>query len=360
VDSRERLRRCYYHEELDRPAVYSRTGYPADDPSYDRLKAYLAAHSELKVHWRGPSQEPQFPLIVYTEPVSRDFERRWTVLHTPAGQFRASRTISLKGHPGLPETYLLKTRADVERYLSLPLPACRRDVSSFFELDRQVGRRGIVDVGLGTNPAGAVAVLLGSETFALMSITDRDLVHALCERQMRITLDRVRHLLSEGVGPYFSMAGHEYITPPLHGPRDFDDFNVRYDSPIIDLIHNAGGRVHIHCHGGLRLVFQSFVDMGCDVLHPVEPPPMGDLPAAEAKEMARGKMCIEGNIQIASMYEHTPDEIRAETRALIADAFDDRRGLIVSPTASPYIRGAGEDCFEMYRAMVDTVLAYSA
>ena len=34
----------------------------------------------------------------------------------------------------------------------------------------------------------------------------------------------------------------------------------------------------------------------------------------------------------------------------------DRRNLIVSPTASPYIPGAGEACFEMYRAMVETVL----
>ena len=42
-------------------------------------------------------------------------------------------------------------------------------------------------------------------------------------------------------------------------------------------------------------------------------------------------------------------------RALIADAFDDHRGLIVSPTASPYIRGAGEDCLAMYMAMVETV-----
>ena len=56
MHSRERLRRCYFHKELDRPAVYSRTGYPAEDPSYDRLRAYLEAHSELKRSWSGLSQ----------------------------------------------------------------------------------------------------------------------------------------------------------------------------------------------------------------------------------------------------------------------------------------------------------------
>ena len=190
-----------------------------------------------------------------------------------------------------------------------------------------------------------------------MNIFARTILGWLCA-QMAIVMGRAKFLLAHGVGPYFDMAGHERIAPPLHGPTDFHDFNVRYDKPIVDLIHDAGGRVHVHCHGSLGLVLQGFVDAGVDVLHPIEAPPMGDLTASQAKAIARGKMCIEGNIQIAAMYEHTPEQIRDETRALIADAFDDRRGLIVSPTASPYIRGAGEACFEMYRAMVETVRAW--
>ncbi len=36
------------------------------------------------------------------------------------------------------------------------------------------------------------------------------------------------------------MLGEEYLVPPLHGPEDFDDFNVRYDAPISARIHDAG------------------------------------------------------------------------------------------------------------------------
>jgi hypothetical protein len=93
-------------------------------------------------------------------------------------------------------------------------------------------------------------------------------------------------------------------------------------------------------------------------LHPVEPPPMGDITAAEAKALARDRLCIEGNLQIAYMYEWTPAQVAAATQELIAAAFDDRRGLIVSPTASPYIRGGGEACFAQYQAMVETVRAW--
>jgi len=361
LNRRERLRRCYFHEEMDRPGVYSRTGFPEDDPTYDRLKAYLAAHSELKRGWHPPIiREPTVRAEVHTEPISADFEREITVLHTPAGEFRASRFLSLRGQPELPETHFIKDRRDAERWLSLPKPEVGGDVSSFFELDRRMGDAGIVDVGLGTNPAGYLNGMLGSETLAFMSITDRDVVHELCQRRMETLQEAIKYLLARGVGPFFGLSGHELVAPPIHGPKDFWDFNVKYDRPLNDLIHDGGGRVHVHCHGRLALVFQGFLEMGVDVLHPVEPPPMGDLTAAQAKALAGDRLTIEGNIQIAHMYEHTPAEVRAETEALIRDAFADHRGLIVSPTASPYIRGAGEECFPMYRAMIDAVLAQAS
>jgi len=154
------------------------------------------------------------------------------------------------------------------------------------------------------------------------------------------------------------MLGEEYLVPPLHGARDFDDFNVRYDRPITDAIHDAGGRIHIHSHGRIAAVVQGFVDLGADVLHPFEAPPLGDLPAKAAKDAVRGRICLEGNLQIGDMYDRDAEAIREQTTALIRDTFDDGRGLIVCPTASPFIRGRGDDCFPQYKAMIDTVLAW--
>ena len=67
-------------------------------------------------------------------------------------------------------------------------------------------------------------------------------------------------------------------------------------------------------------------------------------------------MCLEGNIQIQRMYEAAPEAVREETEHLIADVWDDRKGRIVSPTASPYIRGQGESCLPQYQAMIEIVL----
>lgn len=356
LTSRERLRRCYFHEELDRPGVYSRTGFPEDDASYDRLKAYLLAHADLKTVWNGRAFEAPLPAEVFLEPASEDYDRQVTIVHAPAGDLRATFLLSRRGLPGMQESYFITSPEDAAIFLSLPLPAIDGDTSSFADADRRIGTRGIVDVGLGLNPAGYVAELCGSETFALMSVTDRDVLHALCARQQQILLATARFLMERQVGPYFSLLGQEFLTPPLHGPRDFDDFNVRYDWPILDLVHGAGGRMHVHSHGRIARVFAGFLALGADVLHPLEAPPMGDITAREAKALARGRICLEGNIQIADMYECPPEEIRRQTAELIEAAFDDGRGLIVSPSASPYMRGAGETCFPQYRAMIDTVL----
>ena len=358
MNSRERLHRCYYHEQLDRPGIYIRDAYPQNDATYDKLKALINSKADLKHRWAPRWMKDDSRSCHSVETYNEDFERHVTVLHTPCGDLRSVFLQSLKGQPGLQDEHLLKTREDAEKYLSLPLDTPECDVSGFFEADRAIGDRGIAQLQLGFNPAGFVVELFGSEAFAIISATDRDIIHQLCQRQLDIIKKRLEFLIENKVGPYFAMCGEEYLVPPLHGPTDFYDFNVKYDKPIIDLIHETGGRIHVHSHGSIKKVFKGFLDMGVDVLHPFEPPPMGDITAAEAKELAGGRLCLEGNIQIASMYEKTPAQIREETKTLIEDAFDDSQGLIVCPTASPYLLAKGNDCLEQFKAMIETVLAW--
>ena len=357
LTSRERLDRCYRHRETDRPGLYLRGATEASPPhaSYEPLRRLAVARGDLKKGWGlGGLAEPRDETC-RVEPHSEDFERHVTILHTPAGDLSSSRLHGLKGQPGLEETYLLKSVKDAEKYLSIPLPEVKGDVSSFFDADGALGDRGIVEVGIGLNPAGIVASLFGSTQFAMFSVTAREVLHALLQREMERIIRILKYVLAQGVGPYFAMLGEEYVTPPLHGAKDFDDFNVRYDRPITDLIHDAGGLVHIHSHGPIKQVLPSFVALGADVLHPIEPPPMGNVTPKEAKAALRDKVCIEGNVQIGDIYTKSPDEVRAMVADLISDAFDDGKGLIVCPTASPYVPTMSEPCYENYATLVDTV-----
>ena len=62
-----------------------------------------------------------------------------------------------------------------------------------------------------------------------------------------------------------------------------------YDKPIADLIHNAGGPLHIHSHGPLKRCAALFHRIGADVLHPIEAPPMGNVTLREAKGSPAGQ-----------------------------------------------------------------------
>ncbi len=359
MNSKERLTRCYFNQEIDRPAVYSRSGFPHNDPSYDRLREYLAMHSELKNGWYARTVQASYSVDYREEPYSDTHKRVISILHTPKGDLTSTRLEGIGTNSGMHETFYIKDEDDAEKYLSLSVPKIEGDITPYFHLRDEIGERGIAEIFLFSNPAGITAELMGSETFAIMSVTHRDIVHEICQREMDILMEVVKYHIDRNAGPFFAMQGQEYIVPPLHGPKDFYDFNVKYDKPVIDLIHNAGGRIHIHSHGSIKKVLHVFIDMGADVLHPFEAPPLGDITPGEAKKMVRGKLCLEGNIQIADMYERTPEEIRKETLELIEAAFDDQRGLIVCPTASPYIFGKGEQCFEQYKAMIDAVLSWT-
>lgn len=361
---RERLHRCYCHQEMDRPAVYVRTGMPANDPTYDPLRQLLRERTELKGMW-DPSTNLQITepdVHTTSEQYADDRIRHTQRIVTPAGELISTVIEDTTARKSMVEQPWIASAEDANRWLSLPMPQISGEVDSFFAACDDMGDLGIVEAKLGhaMNPAGTVAHRCGSDNFAMMTVTDRDILHALCEREMRIILNTLEYLLTRRVGPYFSILGEEYLVPPLHGPEDFNDFNVTYDKPIADRIHDADGRLHMHSHGSMKAVVDGFLKINPDVLHPFEPPPMGDITAKEMKQRVRGRISLEGNIQIADLYERSPDQIRTQTRELIRDAFDDHRGLTVCPTASPWMQNAGHKCIEQFRAMIDVVTGGNA
>ncbi len=361
LTSRERLLRCFRHQEMDRPGVFVRWGGMADnsDPTYAEMKRFALEKADLKAPWFARDLLEPRPGRSWLEPFDERFDTRITVLTTPRGDLVQRDLVGRQGQPGYCQEHFLKCAEDCEKYLSLPMPVVAGDCASFHDAVRRLGDRGIVDVELVSNPAGTVVELLGSERFALLCMDDRDLVHRLIERECQIECRLASHLVQRSVGPCFSFSGQEYIVPPLHGRADFFEFCVAYDRRVTEILRSAGGRVHVHCHGSIAAVLDGFVGLGADVIHPFEAPPMGDVTPRQAKDALRGKVALEGNIQISDMYTESPSRIRAQVRELVRDAFDDRTGLIVCATASPYRPGDGALCRENYRAMVDEVIGSS-
>ncbi len=355
---KNRLEAAYRYQSMDRPAVYVRTGFPANDCSYDELKHFIKHNTSQKFRWRANSLIEPLPKEERIEAYSENYDRKTIFLKTPHRKLSAKSLIGRKGKPSMVTEHFCKTPEDIEAYLSLPIRKPRGDVTDFFKLRNEVMDSGIVDCNLGLNPAGAAAALLGSEIFALFSVNYREMLHRLMQRRTQEILAVIEFSFKTGAGEFWSMEGEEYVVPPLHGPDDFSDFNARYDRMIIERLEERQHRMHIHCHGSVKKVLHRFTEIGTAVLHPFEAPPSGDITPKEAKDAARGKMTLEGNLQINDMYSSTPGKIYEQTQNLIRDTFDDEKGLIISASASPYIPNRGKDCLEQFRAMTEAAFNY--
>jgi hypothetical protein len=67
-------------------------------------------------------------------------------------------------------------------------------------------------------------------------------------------------------------------------------------------------------------IIDKFVDLGVQVLDPVEPPPQGDIEIGEAKKRAaRGPMTLIGNIELSMLQSCSVDQVEREVRRAICE-----------------------------------------
>ena len=124
----------------------------------------------------------------------------------------------------------------------------------------------------------------------------------------------------------------------MMGPRQWDEWVVPYDGEIMRRIKAADpeATIHVHCHGKVRMLLDSFVEMGVDSVDPVEPPPQGDAEISEVKQAYDGKLVFLGNIEFLDMETKGPDEIEELVRKAIEDG--GKANVILYPSAGPHQR----------------------
>lgn len=285
-----------------------------------------------------------------------DWRIRETVAHTPKGDIISRHWQSTQGYMPLTREFYVKDEADLERALSIPYVPCAPDPSHYLRLREELGERALVMAGF-LAPVSYLHELMGSERMAIWWATDRHLLLDALAVFSERTLEWLSRLLDAGVGPVLGSGGEEYSAPRAFSPEAFHQLVTLPGRRIGELIHSRGLIWHIHCHGSVSAILEDFVEMGCDVLHPLEPPPMGDVVLAEAKRRVGSDICIEGNIQIGDIY-------CAPTQALVEQVKDTLRdgapggGFILCPTASPYTEALPDQAVRNYLALIETGLEY--
>jgi uroporphyrinogen decarboxylase len=120
-------------------------------------------------------------------------------------------------------------------------------------------------------------------------------------------------------------------TGPLISPKIYDTFYAQHHRRFIDLCHAFGIKVFHHDDGSCRVFLPRLIEMGIDILNPIQWNCPG-MDRAELKREFGDRICFHGGIENQSILPFgTPEEVRAEVRASIDTLADDGTGYIVAP-----------------------------
>ena len=320
LTSHERVMRIFQNKEVDRPAL-KLWGLGLNNerllhPAYKSVTELAVKTTDLfcVTHYgfnMDAGQNADRYVEKYTtETKSPDWVDQHAVYHTPKGDLHAIKRCSTKGNPGYVVEHMVKEPEDIDKLLSMEFAPVTVDASRYEELVAQVGDRGVATIGLG-HAGYAVQSLMGSETLAYFSIDERERLSRLIQLYADRLLAHTKAILALGLKePIFQWVGPEVFLPPLMGVKDFEEFVHDMDKPICDAIHDSGGHVWVHSHNKVAKFIDSFIDMGVDVLNPLEPPKNGDIDLNEIVAKYGNRIGWEGNIEIQEIIQASPERLR--------------------------------------------------
>ncbi len=256
--------------------------------------------------------------------------------------------------------HLLKDADDVEAYLAIPdeVFAEHIDTGPLEAKEAALGDRGIVMVDT-EDPLCAAAALFSMEDYAVLAFTEPALFHRLLEKMAIRIQPRTAEVSRRFPGRLWRIYGPEYASEPYLPPQLFDEYVVRYVTPMIREIHAHGGYARIHCHGRLKNILDRIAAMGADGLDPIEPPPQGDMELREVRERHGRQLVLFGNLEIADI-EMLPAPAFAEKvkRALDEGTSGEGRGFVLLPSSAPYGRNLSPCTLRNYETMIQLAEAW--
>jgi len=252
---------------------------------------------------------------------------------------------------------LLKSSDDVNLFLELPDEIFEEniDIDNLEEQEKKLGESGIVMVDT-EDPICAVASLFNLEAFTIFAFTEQELCHKLLEKHARYIHKRTEKVAREFPGRLWRIYGPEYVTEPFLPPSFFDEYVVKYTSPMVKQVKKYGGFARIHAHGHIKNVLDYIVNMDADATDPIEPPPHGDVELKYVRRKYGNHLVLFGNIEIADIENMPCDMFRSVVKQTIADGTSgEGRGFVLMPSASPYGRNISERTLRNYQIMVEEV-----
>ena len=137
-------------------------------------------------------------------------------------------------------------------------------------------------------------------------------------------------------------------TGPLISLDVYREFYAPHHKRFIDLCHEFGIKVFHHDDGGIRPFIPLLVELGIDILNPIQWTCPG-MDLAELKAEFGSRLCFHGAVDNQRVLPFgTPDDVRAEVRRCIDLLAGDGTGYILAPCHNLQAVSPVENIIAMY------------
>jgi uroporphyrinogen decarboxylase len=167
------------------------------------------------------------------------------------------------------------------------------------------------------------AELRGFEEYMADLAQEPQLIALLLDRVLDWMMEFTSHYLDE-IGDYIEgwWMGDDWgmQTGPIMSPHAFRAiFKPRYKRLIALVKSKTKAKVCLHTCGATYWILQDLVDVGVDVVHPLQPTAMGNEDPARIKQEFGDRLAFYSNVANTTILPHgTPQEVAAEVRRKIA------------------------------------------
>ncbi len=305
MNSRERVLAALRHEQPDRTP----RNFWAEPPTWNRLFEHLGYKEperildELDIDIRslqvkGPAEKEVEPGL---------FRNYWGEQYIYRSTDWGPMREDVKG-----ALFDAKSFSDLEQF-NWPSP----DLFDYSDLPEQVRRLddrallyGFADIW--ERPA----LVRGLENMFLDMCEQPDWVHFLCRKFTdfyREDYTRAAEKTGGRIDLFLLISDLGSQKGPLISKKMFHEFVAPYIREMCDLIHSFGAKVLYHSCGDIRFFIPDLIELGVDMLDPIQP--IGAMNPSELKAEYGDRLSFHGGIDIQRILPFgSPQEVRAEAK----------------------------------------------
>jgi uroporphyrinogen decarboxylase len=174
-----------------------------------------------------------------------------------------------------------------------------------------VGDDGILGVWAPHGPFNIISTLIDHTELYSLFLSD----YEYFDKLMNFALDRTTDymLAMDDAGPDVLCVGGN-VAGGFLGRSIFEKYVLPFEKKYVDLCQARGTPVMYHNCGEIMALVESYKKLGCRIVEPFSPPPLGDADLAKAKEIVNGDYVMVGGIdQVNVLQNGTIDEVKKIT-----------------------------------------------